>query len=68
MTELRHGTWWDRRRNVPLTDRQAALLLGDPTSYLHARPRFTPNPAFTHNDAFGLAELINVALGRSREA
>jgi hypothetical protein len=43
----------------------AALLVGDPTSYLNAPSRFTPSPAFTHNNAFGLAELINAALGRS---
>ena len=43
----------------------AALLLGDPTSYLYASPAFAPIPAFTHNRRFGLAELINVALGRA---
>jgi hypothetical protein len=43
----------------------AALLLGDPTSYLRAETAFVPIPEFTHNGAFGLAELINVALGRT---
>ena len=43
----------------------AALLRGDPTSYLNEGARFTPIPAFTHNERFGLAELINVALGRA---
>jgi hypothetical protein len=41
----------------------AALLVGDPTSYLHAEPAFAPIPDFTRGGAFGLAELINVALG-----
>ena len=45
----------------------AALLLGDPTSYLgtdHLRggTPFTPITDFTRNEKFGLAELINVAL------
>jgi hypothetical protein len=43
----------------------AALLRGDPTSYLHEGARFTPIPGFTHDGRFGLAELINVALGRA---
>lgn len=42
----------------------AAILLGDPSSYLHAESRFTPNPVFSHEGVFGLADLINVALGR----
>jgi hypothetical protein len=42
----------------------ASLLRGDRTSYLYAEPRFTPIPDFTHNGTFGLAQLINVALGR----
>ena len=45
----------------------AALLLGDPTSYLrtdHLRggTPFTPITDFTRGKEFGLAELINVAL------
>jgi hypothetical protein len=45
----------------------AALLRGDPTSYLttdHLREgaRFEPIADFTPNEKFGLAELINVAL------
>ncbi len=45
----------------------AALLRGDPTSYLntdHLREgaRFGPIADFTNNEKFGLAELINVAL------
>jgi hypothetical protein len=45
----------------------AALLCGDPTSYLntdHLRKgaRFEPIAEFTRNERFGLAELINVAL------
>jgi Animal haem peroxidase len=43
----------------------ASLLLGDPTSYLHADGWFAPDAAFTRNGMFGLAELINVALGRA---
>jgi hypothetical protein len=43
----------------------AALLLGDPTSYLHRKPAFKPNPKFARDGKFGLAELINVALGRT---
>jgi hypothetical protein len=43
----------------------ASLLRGDRTSYLYAEPTFTPIPDFTHNGTFGLAELINVALGRA---
>jgi hypothetical protein len=42
----------------------ASLLRGDPTSYLHADQKFAPIKAFTHGGRFGLAELINVALGR----
>jgi hypothetical protein len=44
----------------------AALLFGDPTSYLNARPAFRLIPRFAPNGKFGLAELINVALGRTR--
>jgi len=40
----------------------AALLRGDPTSYLQQGAPFTPIPDFTRNGEFGLAELINVAL------
>jgi len=45
----------------------AALLLGDPTSYLRTDllrggTPFTPITDFTRNEKFGLAELINVAL------
>ena len=43
----------------------AALLCGDPTSYLNEGARFTPITDFTHDGKFGLAELINVALGRA---
>jgi hypothetical protein len=43
----------------------ASLLRGDHTSYLYAEPRFKPIPDFTRNGRFGLAQLINVALGRS---
>jgi Animal haem peroxidase len=43
----------------------ASLLRGDRTSYLYAEPTFTPIPDFTRNGTFGLAQLINVALGRS---
>jgi hypothetical protein len=30
-----------------------------------SEPTFTPIPDFTHNGTFGLAQLINVALGRA---
>jgi hypothetical protein len=43
----------------------AALLRGDPTSYLHRKPAFRPSPEFARDGKFGLAELINVALGRT---
>jgi hypothetical protein len=43
----------------------ASLLRGDHTSYLYAEPTFTPIPDFTHNGKFGLAQLINVALGHA---
>jgi hypothetical protein len=42
----------------------AALLLGDPTSFLAEDATFTPLPALSHNGTFGLAEMINAALGR----
>lgn len=44
----------------------AALLGGDPTSYLNQGTAFTPIAEFTHDGTFGFAELINVALGRRR--
>ena len=43
----------------------AALLRGDPKSYLHEKPAFRPIPEFTRDGKFGLAELINVALKRA---
>jgi hypothetical protein len=43
----------------------ASLLRGDHTSYLYAKPTFAPIEKFTHNRTFGLAELINVALGHT---
>ncbi|MFZ0119135.1 MAG: heme peroxidase family protein [Pseudonocardiaceae bacterium] len=43
----------------------AAILVSDRTSYLYSQPGFSPIPEFTHDGAFGLAELINVALGRN---
>jgi hypothetical protein len=43
----------------------AALLDSDPTSYLKQDAPFTPIADFTRDGrTFGLAELINVALGR----
>jgi len=43
----------------------AALLVGDPESYPSADPTFTPRADFTAPDgSFGLAQLINVTLGR----
>ena len=44
----------------------ASLLRGDPTSYLYADPKFAPIKDFTHSGRFGLAELINVALGHTQ--
>jgi hypothetical protein len=44
----------------------ASLLRGDPTSYLNADTKFVPIKSFSHGREFGLAELINVALGRKR--
>ena len=43
----------------------ASLLRGDPMSYLYAEPTFAPISDFTHGGTFGLAELINVALGHT---
>jgi len=43
----------------------AALLRGDPTSYICRKTQFRPIPEFSHDGKFGLAELINVALGRT---
>jgi hypothetical protein len=43
----------------------ASLLRGDQTSYLYAEPAFKPIRAFTRDGTFGLAQLINVALGRA---
>ena len=43
----------------------AALLRGDPTSYLNQETAFEPIPTFTHDGKFGLTELINVALGHT---
>jgi hypothetical protein len=43
----------------------AALLRGDPTSYLNEGAPFTPITDFTRDGTFGLPELINVALGRA---
>jgi len=43
----------------------ASLLRGDPTSYLHAEPAFEPFTEFTRGGRFGLAQLINVALGHA---
>ena len=43
----------------------ASLLRGDRTSYLYAEPAFKPIPDFTRNGTFGLAQLINVALGHA---
>jgi hypothetical protein len=48
-----------------IADVFAALLIGDPTSYLHSDRPFKPIPEFAPNGPFGLAELINVALGRT---
>jgi Animal haem peroxidase len=44
----------------------AALLRGDPTSYLNQGAPFTPIPEFARGGEFGLAELINVALRPAR--
>jgi hypothetical protein len=43
----------------------ASLLRGDRTSYLYAEPTFKPIPEFTRDGTFGLAQLINVVLGRA---
>jgi hypothetical protein len=43
----------------------ASLLRGDPTSYLDAERKFVPIKDFTRGGTFGLAELINVALGHT---
>ena len=44
----------------------ASLLRSDPTSYINAKYGFEPFPEFSHGPTFGLAELINVALGYTR--
>ena len=43
----------------------AALLRRDRTSYLRRETAFKPIPKFTRDGKFGLAELVNVALGRT---
>ena len=43
----------------------ASLLLADPTAWPKAEAGFAPIAAFAHAGTFGLAELINVALGRT---
>jgi hypothetical protein len=43
----------------------AAMLLADQTSFINSAPQFAPRPELMHNDHFGIAELINAALGRS---
>jgi hypothetical protein len=43
----------------------AALLRGDPTSYVNQGAPFRPIPEFSRGGEFGLAQLINVALGRT---
>jgi Animal haem peroxidase len=49
-----------------VTDVFAALLRGDPTSYLNQGAPFRPIPQFTPDgETFGLAELIKVALGHT---
>jgi len=40
----------------------AALLRGDPTSYLYSDPPFEPIPKLAPKGRFGLAEVINAAL------
>jgi hypothetical protein len=46
----------------------AAILKADPTSYLNAAAPFSPLDDFSHTSCetstFGLAELLNVVLGR----
>ena len=49
-----------------IADVFAALLIGDRTSYLYARHPFRPIPELSRGTAFGLAELINVALRPTR--
>jgi hypothetical protein len=44
----------------------AALLRGDPTSYLHGKTAFRPIPEYTRDGKFGLAELIAAALRPAR--
>jgi hypothetical protein len=41
----------------------AALLLGDRGSFLNADPTFEPRPEYQHEGKFGLAQLINAAIG-----
>jgi hypothetical protein len=38
--------------------------MGDRTSYLNAGHTFKPIPEFTKAGTFGLAQLLNVGLGR----
>jgi Animal haem peroxidase len=70
---------WENAPSIPEDDRPiklgpvgsriiadvfAALLIGDPTSYLYSDDPFKPIPEFAPNGTFGLAELINAALDR----
>ncbi len=41
----------------------AAMLVKDRSSYLHADPAFRPRAAYQRHRRFGLAELINAAIG-----
>jgi Animal haem peroxidase len=48
-----------------IADVFAALLIGDATSFLYQDDPFSPIQEFTRDGRFGLAELVNVALGRA---
>ena len=75
MTSWRNAGRGVRKKDIPIklgpvggrivAEVFAALLRGDPTSYLNEGAPFRPIADFTRGEKFGLAELINVALGRA---
>jgi hypothetical protein len=76
VTSWKNADPWPARNDTPIrlgpvggrlvAEVFASLLRGDPTSYLNVGYKFEPIPAFAPGGTFGLAELINVALGHAR--
>jgi hypothetical protein len=83
LSEAQVMSWKNANRGVPRNDIPiklgpvggtivagvfAALLQGDPTSYLNQGAPFSPIPKFAPNGEFGLAELIKVALRPTQDS